>query len=253
MFHVETQNVMYVNAEGQHFLNEGMVDGKRWYILTADYAFGHDLLAAARAFLDRNNGEIAGEDLVPTDATDFSAFMLKIREAEPDLVALNLAGTQITSFFKQYGEFGLDFPVGGFGFDTASAWAAGAQNFRGTWPNVWNHLLDIPASREFAASFTEKYGKPPENQAWGDYMALYIVKQAFEEAGGTDSAAVIGISNPTQIRLLKDGRDISTRTTSCCRTSMRSPRSRRMRSRTSGISSPRRARFWPRISRSRIC
>lgn len=191
MFHIETQNVMYVNAEGQHFLNEGLVEGKRWYILTADYAFGHDLLTAAKAFLERNSGEIAGEDLVPTDATDFSAFMLKIREAQPDLVALNLAGTQITSFFKQYGEFGLDFPVGGFGFDTAAAWAAGAQNFRGTWPSVWNHLLDIPASQEFTAAFAEKYGQPPENQAWGDYMALYIVKQAFEAAGGTDSAAVI--------------------------------------------------------------
>ena len=62
--------------------------------------------------------------------------MLKIREAKPDLVALNLAGTQITSFFKQYGEFGLDFPLGGFGFDTAMAWAAGVENFKGPWPSV---------------------------------------------------------------------------------------------------------------------
>lgn len=191
MFQIETQNAMYVNAEGQYLLSEGLVEGKRWYILTADYAFGHDLLAGAKAFLERNGGEIAGEDLVPTDATDFSAFMLKIREAAPDLVALNLAGTQITSFFKQYGEFGLEFPVGGFGFDTAAAWAAGAANFRGTWPSVWNHLIDTEGSQAFVAAFVEKYGKPPENQAWGDYMSLYIVKQAFEAVQGTDAAAVV--------------------------------------------------------------
>ncbi len=191
MFHVETQNVMYVNAEGEYLLQNGLVDGKRWYLLTADYAFGHDLSAGARAFLERNNGTLAGEDLIPTDATDFSSFMLKIREAAPDLVALNLAGTQITSFFKQYGEFGLDFPLAGFGFDTAMAWAAGVQNFKGTWPSVWNHLIPTERSQAFTKAFVEKYGKPPENQAWGDYMAIHIMAQAIRETKGTDAAAII--------------------------------------------------------------
>lgn len=191
MFHVETQNVMYVNAEGEYLLQNGLVDGKRWYLLTADYAFGHDLSAGARAFLERNNGTLAGEDLIPTDATDFSSFMLKIREAAPDLVALNLAGTQITSFFKQYGEFGLDFPLAGFGFDTAMAWAAGVQNFKGTWPSVWNHLIPTERSQAFTKAFVDKYGKPPENQAWGDYMAIHIMAQAIRETKGTDAAAII--------------------------------------------------------------
>ena len=196
MFHVETQNAMYVNAEGQHLLDEGQVDGKKWYLLTADYAFGHDLLNAAKAFLDRNNGGIAGDDLVPTDATDFSSYLLKIREAKPDVVVSNLAGTQITSFLKQYTEFGLEPPVAGFGFDTASAWAAGAGNFKGTWPTVWTHQVDTERSQQFVQAFTDKYGKPPENQAFGDYTAMYILKQAIE-AVGTDSEALVAyMENP---------------------------------------------------------
>ena len=190
MFHVETQNAMYVNAEGQHFLNTGMVKDKKWYILTADYAFGHDLLKAANGFLDKNGGTIGGEDLVPTDATDFSSYLLKIREAKPDLVALNLAGTQITSFFKQYAEFGLDFPIGGFGFDTEAAWAAGPNSFTGTWPNVWNHLIDTEKSKAFTKAFTDKDGKPPENQAFGDYTAIHIIAQAIA-AVGTDGRAIV--------------------------------------------------------------
>jgi len=78
MFHVETQNAMYLNGEGFHFLNAGLVEGKKWYLPTADYAFGHDLLEGAKAFLKRNGGEVVGDDLVSTDATDFSAIMLKI-------------------------------------------------------------------------------------------------------------------------------------------------------------------------------
>lgn len=196
MFHVETQNAMYVNAEGQYLQSEGLVDGKNWYLLTADYAFGHDLLDAARVFLDRTNGNIAGDDLVPTDATDFSSYLLKIREAKPDVVVSNLAGTQITSFLKQYTEFGLDAPVGGFGFDTASAWAAGGDNFKGTWPTVWTHQVDTERSQEFVKAFTDKYGKPPENQAFGDYTAMHILAQAIG-AVGTDGDALVGyLENP---------------------------------------------------------
>ena len=196
MFHVETQNVMYVNAEGEYLKGAGLVDGKSWYMLTADYAFGHDLLKGAKAFLDRNNGTLVGDDLVPTDATDFSPYLLKIRAAEPDVVVLNLAGTQITSFLKQYAEFGLGAPVAGFGFDTALAWAAGPDSFTGTWPTVWTHQVDTERSKAFVKAFTDKYGKPPENQAFGDYTAIYILKQAIE-AVGTDGEAIIAyMSDP---------------------------------------------------------
>ncbi len=116
-----------------------MVKGKKWYSLTADYAFGHDLLKAAKRFMAANGGEFAADELVPTDAADFSAYLLKIRNAKPDLVVSNLAGAQITNFMKQYMEYGLPFPVAGFGFDTAVAWGAGKGNVIGIWPLVWDY------------------------------------------------------------------------------------------------------------------
>ena len=53
---------------GQALLRDGMVKGKKWYSLTADYAFGHDLLKAAKRFMMANGGEFAADELVPTDA-----------------------------------------------------------------------------------------------------------------------------------------------------------------------------------------
>jgi branched-chain amino acid transport system substrate-binding protein len=191
MFHVESQNSMYVKTVGRSFLRDNLVKGKRWYSLTADYAFGHDLLRVAKRFMEANGGQFAGDDLVPTDATDFSAYLLKIRDAKPDFVAINLAGNQVTNFLKQYAEFGLTFPVGGFGFDTALAWAAGKGSFVGTWPCVWHHLVDTPASKTFVAAFTKKYGKPPENQAWGDYIATKIVAQTVNEIKSADSTKIV--------------------------------------------------------------
>ena len=111
---------------------------------------------------------------------------MKIRQAKPDLVVSNLAGNQITNFLKQYSEFGLPFPVAGFGFDTAVAWGAGKGNFAGIWPLVWHHLVDTPSSKKYVEAFTKKYGKPPDNQAWGDYNSLKIVAQAMNEMKSTD-------------------------------------------------------------------
>ena len=191
MFHVECANSMYVNTLGRALLQQGMVKGKSWYFLTADYAFGHDLTRVASRFLAAQGGKIAGEDKVPTDATDYSAYMLKIRQAKPDIVISNLAGTQITSFMKQYSEYGLPFPIAGFGFDTALAWGAGADNFLGTWPVPWHHDVDAPSSKAFVAEFVKRHGKPPENQAWGDYTVMKIMAQAMNDLKSTDSMQII--------------------------------------------------------------
>ncbi len=191
MFHVESQNSMYVKTCGRSLMAQNLVKGKKWFSLTADYAFGHDLLKVAKRFMEANGGQFAADKLIPTDATDFSAILLEIRAARPDLVISNLAGNQITNFLKQYSEFGLTFPVAGFGFDTALAWAAGKENFGGTWPVVWHHLLDTPGTKKFVAAFTAKYGKPPENQAWGDYMAVKILAQSMNEIKSTEAVKII--------------------------------------------------------------
>ncbi|PZW48351.1 amino acid/amide ABC transporter substrate-binding protein (HAAT family) [Humitalea rosea] len=191
MFHVEGQNSMYVKTVGRALVAKGLVRGKKYYALTADYAFGHDLLRVAKNFMGGAGGTVAGEDLIPTDLTDFSPFLLKIRQARPDLVVANLAGAQITNFLKQYSEFGLRFPVAGFGFDTALAWGAGEGNFLGTWPVMWHHMIQAPSAQAFVRAFTTKYGRPPENQAWGDYTALKLVAQAMTATRGTDGMKIV--------------------------------------------------------------
>lgn len=191
MFHVEAQNTMMVRTAGRALLEKGLVKDKKYYALTADYAFGHDLLRQAKKFLAPQGATAAGEDLVPTELTDFSPFLLKIRQARPDVVIGNLAGAQITNFLKQYTEFGLRFPVAGFGFDTALAWGAGSGNFLGTWPLTWHHLVDAPSAKKFTAAYTARWKRPPENQAWGDYTALKVVAQSMAELKATESIKIV--------------------------------------------------------------
>ncbi len=191
MFHIEAQNSMYVKCVGRSLVRDGLISGKRWYSLTADYAFGHDLARVAQRFMGENGATRAGDDLVPTESTDFSPFLLKIRQARPDLVISNLAGNQVTNFLKQYAEYGLRFPVAGFGFDTALAWGAGQGNFGGIWPVVWHHLVDTAGSKKFVADFTRRWNRPPENQAWGDYCAMRIVARSMNETRSTEGPRLV--------------------------------------------------------------
>ena len=161
------------------------------YALTADYLFGHDLSAAVRKFVKAHDGTIIGDELVATDVTDFSPYLLKIRQARPDVVACNLAGNQVTNFVKQYAEFGLQYPIAGFNLNTADAWAAGPGNLSGIWPTVWHHKLQTPGTQAFVAEFTKKYNKIPENHAWIEYISLKILAQAITETQSTDTDKLI--------------------------------------------------------------
>ena len=203
-FHVDIPVTVMVNAAGQALLRDGLVKGKRIYSLTADYLFGHDLSKAAKKFFAANGGEQIGDELVPTDVTDFSPYLLKIRQAKPDLVATNLAGNQVTNFVKQYAEFGLPYAVAGFNLNTADAWAAGEGNLGGIWPTVWHHELNTPGSKAFVAAFMKKYNKVPENHAWIEYVSMKVVQQAINETKGTDTDKLIAyFESQAQFDLLK--------------------------------------------------
>jgi branched-chain amino acid transport system substrate-binding protein len=190
-FHVDIPVTVMVNAAGEALLREGYVKGKKIYALTSDYLFGHSLSAQAKRFFTANGGTVVSDELVPTDLTDFSPQLLKIRQVKPDLVATNLGGNQVTNFVKQYSEFGLTYPVAGFNLNTADAWAAGEGNLGGIWPTVWHHELKTPGSQAFVKKFTEKYGRIPENHAWIEYVSLKLLAQAMNATKSTDTEKLI--------------------------------------------------------------
>jgi branched-chain amino acid transport system substrate-binding protein len=188
VFSTEGCNTQYVSAIGNWLIKERKIS--RWYFLTSDYAFGHDLLRVARNLLTANKGTEVGSDLAPTGTTDFSQYITKIKAAKPDLVFHNLAGADVTNFLKQYAEAGMTLEVAGGVIDSAYAWPVG-EALRGHFPIIWWHELNTPASRAWAARFIKRWGRPPDNQAYGDYVAVHAIAQAIDKAKSTDSAKLV--------------------------------------------------------------
>jgi branched-chain amino acid transport system substrate-binding protein len=129
--------------------------------------------------------------MVPTNTADYSAYILKVRGAKPDFVYINLAGVDQTTFLKQYKEYNLPFPLAGGVMDTVPFWAAGIDALSGHWQSLWYHGLAVPGALAFTQRFSTKFGLPPDNQAWGDYVGMKIVVQAMAETKSTDPAKLV--------------------------------------------------------------
>ena len=191
MFHVEGCNTMYAKTIGMWQKEYNLVKDAKWYFLTADYAFGHDLFRVASRFLQDNGGIVLANDMVPTNTADYSTYIQKVRALQPDFVYLNLAGVDQTAFLKQYKENNLPFPLAGGVMDTVPFWAAGIDNLCGHWQSLWYHGLKVPAAQAFTKRFWNRFDGPPDNQAWGDYVAMKIVAQTFTETKSTDTATLV--------------------------------------------------------------
>jgi branched-chain amino acid transport system substrate-binding protein len=205
MFHLEACNTMYVRTIGQALLRDNMVKGKKWMAFTADYAFGHDLFKQTKKFMDENGGVFISNDMLPTDATEFSASLLKIRQQKPDLVMSNLAGNQTTNFTKQYNEFDINIPFAGADMNMTSIWGAGKAGFSGIWPIIWTHQLAAPSAKEFVSKFQKRWNKLPENQAVNDYLAIKILAEAMAKTKSDNAEKVIAyLESDIKFDVLRD-------------------------------------------------
>lgn len=192
VFHTDANNTMYVSAAGLWLTQQDK--NATYYMLTADYAFGHDLRDETMRLFEKSGStdSVVKDVLVPTGTRDYTTYIRKIIAAKPDFVFLNLAGEDQTTFLKQYTqEYGAPFPVTGGVMDTVQFWAAGPDNVTGVWPSTYDHTLETQENRDFVKRWRATHdGVPPDNQAWQSYTAVKVWAAAVEKAGSLDSEKV---------------------------------------------------------------
>jgi branched-chain amino acid transport system substrate-binding protein len=82
--------------------------GKRWFFITADYAFGHSIQGDAAKVIAAAGGSIVGTAAYPFPATsDFSAMLVQAGESGADVIAFANTGADLANCVKQAREFGL--------------------------------------------------------------------------------------------------------------------------------------------------
>lgn len=85
--------------------------GKSWFLLTADYAFGHAMEGDIKTVVQKAGGKVLGGVRTPINTQDFSSFLLQAQSSKAEIIALINAGGDTINSIKQAVEFGI--PQGG--------------------------------------------------------------------------------------------------------------------------------------------
>lgn len=166
---------------------------KKWFFITADYAFGHALESVASKVIKDNGGEVVGVARAPLSTTDFSSYILQAQSSGADVVALANAGNDTVNSLKAASEFGLTqmMDVAGLLVFTPNAQAMDpsvAGGMRTTTGFYWD--LD-DKTREWSKRFMERHGSIPAMGHAGAYSMTMHYLKAVEAAGTDESDAVI--------------------------------------------------------------
>jgi len=170
----------------------GMKGEKKCVAVVADYAPGQDAAVAASEGLKREGGEVVATIKVPLDATDFSSYLQRIKDASAQCAIVFMPqGPMSVAFVKAYIDRGLQKDgIEFFGQSETDetdlpAIGDGAIGMITSMP--YQPSLDNPENKAFVAAFTKKYGadhSPPTNITVAAYDGMQVIEKMAETVNG---------------------------------------------------------------------
>ena len=151
--------------------------GKKWHFITPDYAFGHTLYDACAANLKKLGGTITGNELTPLGTSDFSAYLIKARAANPDVLLLLPQGSDMVNCLKQIVQFGINkqIHVAGTQQELESLESLPPEARIGIWMFEWYWKQpNTPHLAEFVADVRKRTnGKVPTARTWFGFTSVH--------------------------------------------------------------------------------
>lgn len=184
---------------------------KKWFFITADYAFGHSLEKDTAAVVTAAGGEVVGTVRHPFPGTDFSSFLLQAQASGAQVIGLANAGGDTVNTIKQASEFGITQAgqsLAGLLIFITDIHALGLETAQGlvlTEAFYWDLNDDTRAwSKRFAE---QNGGKMPTMVHAGVYAGVLHYLKSVEATGGKDTTALLASmkSMPTSDPLFGEG------------------------------------------------
>jgi branched-chain amino acid transport system substrate-binding protein len=188
----------YDTYELGHAFGKTMTEagGKKWFFITADYAFGKDLAGNCAAAVKAAGGSVVGEARHPLGASDFSSFLLQAQSSGADVVGLANAGADLYTTMKQAHEFGLTpkQKLACFVLNMTGIPALGLEVAQGSnvaTPFYWDFT---DATRAFAKRYQDKHPKKmmPNDMHAGMYASTaHLLKNYAQVKSADDGKALV--------------------------------------------------------------
>ena len=183
--------------------------GKKWYYITADYAFGHTLQAGMEKAAAPLGGIKVGADLFPLGSTDFSSYLIKAQAARPDVIIFMCAGDDQINAIKQAAQFGLHktLHLGGAQLELEVLEGLPPEARVGYWVFEWYWKQPgVAHVAEFVEATRKKTGKVPTARTWFGFASTWSCALAANTAKSLDTVkmakALSGMTLPPEIGLM---------------------------------------------------
>ena len=190
--HYADDTYALATGTGNAIVREG---GKNWYMITADYTFGHALERDVRNVVEKLGGKVTGSVKHPLNAPDFSSYILSAQTAKADVVALANAGGDFANAVRAAREFGLVKDgkpiIAGMIVLLTDLKALGlgvAQGMNYTDPFYWD--MD-EQTRAWSQRFHQVHKAMPTFSQAANYSATMQYLKAVQAAGTDDPDAVM--------------------------------------------------------------
>jgi branched-chain amino acid transport system substrate-binding protein len=167
---------------------------KKWAIIAADYAGGHDPAEVFKKAVKDSGRAIVAEEYPPLGTKDFGPYISKLSASGAEGLFVVEFGADGVAFMTQAHQFGL---LGKFqtvlGLNTVTtplfkAIGDAALNTYGTLG--YDPSIDTPANKKFVQAWTAKYGSAPYYVHADTYIALQGLFAAVRKAKTTEPRSV---------------------------------------------------------------
>jgi branched-chain amino acid transport system substrate-binding protein len=173
---------------------------KQTYTMASDYGPGHDCEGAYQGAFKAAGGEISGSVRMPVANPDFSAFVQRAKDLNPESIFVFVpAGAQPAALGKAFAERGIDpkkikiFGTGEVTDETAmKSMGDAAVGIITAWH--WDASHDSAANKAFVKAYNEaNSGVNPNFLAVGGYDGMHLIYEALKKtSGNTDAEALVG-------------------------------------------------------------
>src|SRR5581483_11128025 len=171
---------------------------KKVYTMVTDYGPGLDAEAAFQKAFKAAGGEVVGSVRMPIANPDFSAFVQRAKDLNPESIFVFIpGGAQPAALGKAFAERGIDprkikilstgEPVDETAIKSLGDLALGRLS---AWHYDYNHKSKMNA--DFVKAFNAEFKRNPDFFAVGGYDGMHLIYEALKKTGGkTDGTALI--------------------------------------------------------------
>lgn len=178
------------NGTARAIVEEG---GDSWFIVSADYAFGHSLEAEVTNVVTEMGGEVIGSVSHPLNSNDFSSFILQAQGSGAQIIGLANAGADTVNAISTAGQFGLTESgqtLAGLMVFLNDIHALGLETTQGMQLTTGWYWDMSDESREWAQRYHERVGSMPTMVQAGIYSSTMHYLNAIKATGTDDAASV---------------------------------------------------------------